>query len=569
MHLWHPTKNGDLKPTDVSGKAGVEVWWQCDRGHEWQRRVIDTARGRRCPWCFGQKLIPERSFAARFPEVAAEWHPTKNGDLLPTDVTPMSPKRVWWLCSKGHEWDAVVGNRARGHGCGVCANRRVTEANALSTTHPELAAEWHPTKNAPLTPDDVSSGSMEKPWWKCAQGHEWRAQIHSRARKGYGCKSCSNRVAHDGYNLTLTHPELAAEWHPKNSLGAVDVLPGSSRKVWWRCADGHEWEAVIGNRTRGHGCPFCSGSKATPETSLAALNPEAAALWHPTKNGTRTPDQIRPAAAGKAWWLCPKGHEWNAFITSINRGSQCPYCIGFKASAENNLRVLAPRIAAQWHPTRNADNPEEYVPGSTRKKWWMCAFGHEWEAPIYHRTRGFGCTGCASLAAKEPEVAAQWHPTKNGKHTPETVKAGSSRKAWWVCPVNSDHVWRTQVNTRVKLWKRRKGGCPGCATTAFKPDQPAWFYILEGPHWGKLGITNDLERRLRQHAQHGTFGTLVGSWHFTEGQHARDLEDELLEIISEAPTAPSDIPGYTESFPAVMTTMLLEQAERLSPIPSE
>lgn len=32
----------------------------------------------------------------------------------------------------------------------------------LSVTHPELAKEWHPTKNGILTPDDFTYGSQKK-----------------------------------------------------------------------------------------------------------------------------------------------------------------------------------------------------------------------------------------------------------------------------------------------------------------------------------------------------------------------------------------------------------------------
>ncbi|MED4634714.1 zinc-ribbon domain-containing protein [Peribacillus frigoritolerans] len=35
-----------------------------------------------------------------FPELAKEWHPTKNGKLTSEDVTDGSKKVVWWLCKK-------------------------------------------------------------------------------------------------------------------------------------------------------------------------------------------------------------------------------------------------------------------------------------------------------------------------------------------------------------------------------------------------------------------------------------------------------------------------------------
>ena len=36
----------------------------------------------------------------------------------------------------------------------------------LSVTHPDLAKEWHPTKNGELTPNDVTAGSDKKNYVK-------------------------------------------------------------------------------------------------------------------------------------------------------------------------------------------------------------------------------------------------------------------------------------------------------------------------------------------------------------------------------------------------------------------
>ena len=64
-----------------------------------------------------------KSLAEVNPALAKEWHPTKNGDLTPMDVFPKSSVIVWWKCSKGHEWEAIISNRARkskGTGCTSC-----------------------------------------------------------------------------------------------------------------------------------------------------------------------------------------------------------------------------------------------------------------------------------------------------------------------------------------------------------------------------------------------------------------------------------------------------------------
>ena len=68
---------------------------------------------------------PGYNLAVLYPEIAEQWHPTKNGDLTPNDVTPGSHKKIWWICNEGHEWDAAVSGRVgsknrKGQGCPKC-----------------------------------------------------------------------------------------------------------------------------------------------------------------------------------------------------------------------------------------------------------------------------------------------------------------------------------------------------------------------------------------------------------------------------------------------------------------
>lgn len=86
------------------------------------------------------------------PELANQWHPTKNGSLTPLDFTPGSSKKVWWLCKKApdHEWESSIKNRTKGRGCPMCRGLYVVNSNCLSTTHSKLASELHPKKNGTI-----------------------------------------------------------------------------------------------------------------------------------------------------------------------------------------------------------------------------------------------------------------------------------------------------------------------------------------------------------------------------------------------------------------------------------
>ena len=119
LDQWHPTKNLPLTPDTVSGGSSRRVWWRCGKGHEWQSAVYArVSAGAGCPYCSGKLAVPgQTDLASRFPEVAFQWHPTKNAPLTPDQLLPGSHRLVWWLCKKGHEWQAVVKSRTAGSGC--------------------------------------------------------------------------------------------------------------------------------------------------------------------------------------------------------------------------------------------------------------------------------------------------------------------------------------------------------------------------------------------------------------------------------------------------------------------
>lgn len=203
LSQWHPIKNENQKFSDITMGSNKKVWWICNvaTDHEWQASPKDRFRGIGCPFCRKHRIVLSNCLLTTHPEIASQWHPTKNGDLTPLMIGACTEKygKIWWQCpiAKDHEWEASVssrtGKRAQPPGCPCCVGKKVVLSNCLATTHPEIASEWHPTKNGILTPYDVVSGSEKygKIWWIGKCGHEYCSSIYHRI-KGSNCSICND-----------------------------------------------------------------------------------------------------------------------------------------------------------------------------------------------------------------------------------------------------------------------------------------------------------------------------------------------------------------------------------------
>ena len=192
---WHPTKNDPLTPEEVTYGSGIRVWWLCSEGHEWQAVINSRRQGMGCPYCAGQRPTADQNFSTKYPELLKEWDWEKNSQKKPEDFTPRSSSKVWWKCDKGHSWKTSISNRTRDtkNLCPCCSNRMLCEdnSNSLAQVRPDIAEDWHPDKNAPLTPNDVVAGGSKKVWWICKHAHEWKTTVGLRVIAGTGCPLCS------------------------------------------------------------------------------------------------------------------------------------------------------------------------------------------------------------------------------------------------------------------------------------------------------------------------------------------------------------------------------------------
>ena len=415
---WSENNAGALN--DYKAQSNKKFEWVCTNNprHIWTASLQSrTKNNSGCPFCSKQKVLPEESFAATKVGAFNLWHPTKN-KVDPFTLSPGSTaKKHWWMCSKNpkHEWETTVASVVGGTGCPFCSGQKVLKEESFGSKYPNFAKFWHPTKNS-QSPFEFTTKSEKKVWWICSKNpdHEWDASIASIVNGG-GCAFCAGKRVLRSESFGSHYPELSKEWHPTKNGKLTPYLctKRSNKNVWWQCPidRDHVYKQTIDKRsTLGVGCPFCAGKRLTKERSLAFVDPEMSMEWHPTKNNKNTPETTFANSNEKVWWQCLKEptHNWktspNSRRGSVQKG--CPFCSNQKVHQTNSLSTLYPKVASEWHPTKNGSkNPGQFVFGSTEKVWWQCSKApeHVWETEIRNRTSGSGCPYCTRQTSS-PEI---------------------------------------------------------------------------------------------------------------------------------------------------------------------
>ena len=367
-------------------------------------------------------------------------------------------------------------------------------------------------------------------------------------------------------DLSTTAHFLLGEWHPTKNLPLTptDVMPGTSKKIWWQCALGHEFEAKGNNRVNGTGCPYCANKKVLPGfNDLATSAPELLVDWDYDLNKLWTPEAITRSSGKQIWWRCRKGHSWTATPDArTGRKTGCPVCQNLKLLlGYNDLASTHPELAAEIDVEKNNGlGPEGIIAGAAKKVWWKCPEGHSYQSTVDSRCHGSGCGYCSNrkvldgwndLATISPELLPDWHPTANLPLLPQEVQAGSAKKVWWRC--EKGHEYRSVV------FQRQKGvGCMNCAKTGYDSTKGGILYFIEHSrlHARKIGITNaDIRtKRIKLFVHHGW--TVIRIFEFASGSQAQQLEKQMFQWLREELAMPTHLAredlgklkGHTETF---------------------
>lgn len=401
---WDYQRNGNLKPTDICYSSGKRVWWKCKNGHSWylspNSRITNATGCAKCSeelrtsfpeqailyylskmgmFVVNRKKIDNRieidiyleEYKIGIEYDGCRYHKGKESEeresrkdkyceengimLIHVKEIRKAEHRVdtrnckyRYLSSGLKGLDDVIsrvieeillqiGIKTE---CDICTVRDSIDIHLQYITMDKnsglpnnLEREWNYQKNKGITPRQIALGSHKKVWWKCLEGHEWQAAMYHRV-KGIGCPYCSGKKVLSGYNdFETKYPKLAEQWnYERNGEAKPSMFTAHSGiKVWWKCIEGHEWEATINKRSEGKNCPYCSGKKVlSGYNDFMTKYPEVAKEWDYERNGEAKPSMFTAHSAKKVWWKCIEGHEWQATINRRSTGRKCPYCLGYK-----------------------------------------------------------------------------------------------------------------------------------------------------------------------------------------------------------------------------------------------
>ncbi|MBQ5676407.1 MAG: hypothetical protein IIV45_15290 [Lachnospiraceae bacterium] len=457
---WNYDKNNGLTPTDVLPSSNKKVWWKCGKGHEWKAMIRSRSDGRGCPYCSGRHAVNGKNDLQTVnPVLATEWNYERNCGLMPVDVLPNSNKKVWWKCSKGHEWQSTVANRNNGNGCPYCLGRYAVKGeNDLQTVNPALAEEWNYEKNGDLKLEEFTANSNKDVWWKCSKGHVWHASIANRS-KGNGCPVCNSE-------RKTSFPEYALAYYLKRS--GLDVVHSYRAKGYeldiyipsLKIAieyDGYYWHK---NRMRkdiekNYKCKKDGIKLYRLREGLPPLNDSS--IDYIVQENQKNLSKVLEAVLSEIIGDCISVDMETDAVAIEN--------LRVLTEKENSLFFSNPETTGEWHYEKNGVlKPEHFAPNSHRKVWWKCQIGHEWQASIANRNKGRGCPYCSGkkvlpgyndLQTVNPALANEWNYEKNTGVRPIDVTPNSNKKAWWIC--SNGHEWEAKINNR-----NNGNGCPIC-----------------------------------------------------------------------------------------------------------
>ncbi|MGV9267576.1 zinc-ribbon domain-containing protein [Kitasatospora sp. NPDC003701] len=272
LDWWDHEANDSAQWETVTVTARRELAWRCpDCALQFTARVSDMLHSRQCPGCEPERRAEweaeyerlRETPVADIPELLEAW--ADDQDPRTVFVADHGPLRRF-RCPQGHH-PRVSPHTYLRSGCPSCRGRETLSADlevagpapAPFRIGPELASQWHPTRNGRVRLAKISPRSRRAVWWQDPDcGHEWQDTPEQRDKgQRLRCPECRTILDSLGFHF----PDLAAEWSAANPVSAWQVRPTAQTSFVpaWVCSANpeHVWQAPLPSRANGSGCPEC------------------------------------------------------------------------------------------------------------------------------------------------------------------------------------------------------------------------------------------------------------------------------------------------------------------------
>lgn len=486
MIEWNYEKNGELKPSQFLKKSSYKVWWKCSIcGNEYEREIRSKVEsGLGCPLCSRKKtgdinakpIIGVNDLKTVYPKLLEEWNYEKNINN-PESYLARSNKKVWWKCKYGHEWEASIVNRAKGRNCPICKKE-------YKVSFPEKAVFYYIKKHYS---DTIENYKLERSNGKELDiyipsintgieydGQRWHKDTKKDLIKDKYCYEKGINLIRIRENKLpqLNSTSIVFETVPSkdNHLSLQNCI--LSILKYLKCNN------IDVDIVRDNEKILDLMQLSRKKDSLLELMPEIENIWDYEKNGELKPDMFSKCSEKYIWVICTKcGKSYRSKVKDIynRRTTRCIDCAHFRSEkGVNDFKIKYPHLANEYDYEKNEIKFEDLEFGESKSKfWWKCSkCGYEWKSSIASRVKSSYCPKCASsvgaktrslnkikkegsLATNYPEIAKEWHPTKNGKLKPDEMTCKNKKVVWWKCS-KCGNEWENSVALRTKGFGRCK-----------------------------------------------------------------------------------------------------------------
>ena len=441
LQEWDYDKNENT-PNDYTPSSNQKAWWVCSNGHSWYAQINTRAKGHGCPYCSGRRPTEDTNLKVVNPTLAAEWHPTKNGDLRPEMISPYSMKKVWWLCDHGHEWQASVSNRTQGRGCAKCSSE-------LKSSFPEQALLFYLGKYYTVESRIKIAG--------------WELDLYL---PDYQIGIEYDGVAYHSKDYLIEREARKNKAFSEAGLDLIRIKENYEKE----CVEDQTVYFVVDHSYKNfpHSIEMLiellnkkTGETITPlidieadrieimsqymmidrKNNFAERYPELVCFWNYEKNEGLQPENFRYMSNRKIWWRCPTcSGEWEESVINIAKGNRCPYCSGHRVlEGYNDLQTTNPELVLEWDYEKNKGLlPTQFTQGSGYSVWWKCKAGHSWKSRI---TKRRCCPVCSDRKVKTPddvgwlskyERAKLYYEQHGNLTVPAAYNDGDFQLGYWI-----------------------------------------------------------------------------------------------------------------------------------------